>query len=248
MRNISKLMLFVFVIAVGVSNNLLADNPPKKKKEKKEKKEYVWEMPEKLSGNEVVDDYLLSCDTLWNQIQNYNNQITYYKVAQTPTGEMDDTGKPIYNYMVIDDEGNPYNTLAVMGQYADWIGSGTLIVLQGTSIIMQNASAMLELPKLGFGAITYAKYLKGGLQIAKKGAEEIKKMNESAKIQGSAIKGLKQASINTAENKDAVMQTSDIPEGIEIVQKTQEEFDEIAANYGGVENYEELEIDESIFD
>ncbi|MDL2309531.1 hypothetical protein LJC39_00180 [Parabacteroides sp. OttesenSCG-928-B22] len=244
MRNVSKFILFVFAITMCVSNNLFADTPQKKKA----KKEYVWEMPDKLSGNDIIDSYLLSCDTLWNQIQNYNNQITYYKVAQAPTGEVDDTGKPIYNYMVIDDEGNPYNTWAVIGQYAEWIGAGTLIVLQGATVIMQNASATLELPNLGLGALTYAKYLKGGLQIGKKGAEEIKKMNDSAKIQGAAIKALKQVSINTAENKDAVMKTSDIPEGVEIVQKTQEEFDEIAANYAAVENYEELEIDESIFD
>jgi hypothetical protein len=125
----------------------------------KAKKEFIWEKPEKLTGNEDFDGYLLTCDTLWNKIQNYNEQITYYKVAQAPTGEVDETGNPIYKYMVIDDEGNPYKTLQVITQYASWIASGSLIILECTALSLKTASATTALPKLGLKAISYAKYV-----------------------------------------------------------------------------------------
>ena len=38
----------------------------KDKKKKKEKKEFVWKMPEKMTGIKDFDTYLLTCDTLWN--------------------------------------------------------------------------------------------------------------------------------------------------------------------------------------
>jgi hypothetical protein len=211
-------------------------------------KSFIWEMPEKLTGNEDFDTYLLTCDTLWNRIQSYNEQIIYYKVAQAPTGEVDDTGNPIYKYMVIDDEGNPYKTLQVISQYADWIMSGSLIVLQCTTLSLMTASATTSLPKLGLKAFSYAKYVQAGPKIVSLGVNEIKEMNAAAKKQGAAIKALKKASTNTAENKDAVMLTSDVPEGVEIVQMTSEELDELAANAMGDDvNEEDLDL-ESIFE
>jgi hypothetical protein len=207
-------------------------------------KSFIWEKPEKLTGNEDFDVYLLACDTLWNKIQNYNEQITYYKVAQAPTGEVDDTGNPIYKYMVIDDEGNPYKTLQVIAQYASWITSGSLIILECTALSLQTASATTALPKLGLKAFSYAKYVQAGPKIVSMGVNEIKEMNAAAKIQGTAIRALKNASTNTAENKDAVMLTSDVPEGVEIVQMTSEELDKLAANAAGDDvNEEDLDLD-----
>jgi hypothetical protein len=79
------------------------------------------------------------------------------------------------------------------------------------------------------------------------GVNEIKEMNVAAKTQGKAIRALKNASTNTAENKDAVMHTSDVPEGVEIVQMTSEELDKLAANATGDDvNEEDLDL-ENIF-
>ena len=205
-------------------------------------KTFEWVKPSKLSGNEIVDDYLLSCDTLWNKIQSYNEQITYYKVAQAPTDEVDETGNPIYSYMVIDDEGNARNTWQVIKQYADWITSGALIGLQCTAVSAQTVSATAEMPKLGLKAISYAKHLQAGPKIVAMGVSEIKEMNASFKVQASAIKKLKSASTNTAENKHVVIKTSDIPEGVELVQMTSEELDQKAASVID-ENIKEDDID-----
>ena len=54
------------------------------KKEKKEKSEktYEWTWDGVKSGNEKVDNYLVTIDTLWNKIQNYGELMDAYEFHQ----------------------------------------------------------------------------------------------------------------------------------------------------------------------
>ena len=54
----------------------------KKEKVKKEKVPYVWDWDGTLSGNETFDDYLLNLDTIWNNIQEYQNMFGKYTYKQ----------------------------------------------------------------------------------------------------------------------------------------------------------------------
>lgn len=193
-------------------------------KKKKEKKPFVWELP-KLTGNKDFDEYLLTCDTLYTRIQHYNDSIVYYKVEQAETGQTDDTGKPLYKYQIVDAEGNVRTPGRALAQYADFILTGTNIILDCTNLSLLTATATASLPSLGFNALSYGKYIKAGPKIVGMGGKEIKEIVTSCKAQAKAIRALKKSSTNTGDNKNAVMISSEIPSEIEVVKKTSEEFD-----------------------
>lgn len=237
-RIVSLLLLTIMLVPCGVYAQ---------KKEKKEKKKFVWELP-KLTENQEFDTYLLTCDTLYNRIQAYNDNIVYYKVAQTDTGEKDDAGQPLYKYAIVDDEGNARNTGRALLQYADFVLTGTNIVLDCASLSLLTATATTALPSLGLNALSYGKYLKAGPRIVAMGGQEIKEIVTSCKSQAKAIRSLKNSSTNTGENKDVVMISSQVPEGVEIIQKTQEEMDALVNNAVTEEVGSADEIDDSIFD
>lgn len=238
MKHLGKyLVLFVAVLM------LLPCGAQAQKKEKK----FEWKLP-KLTENKEFDTYLLTCDTLYTRIQAYNDSIVYYKVAQTDTGEKDDAGQPLYKYAVIDDEGNARNTGRALLQYADFILTGTNIVLDCANLTLLTASATTALPSLGLNALSYGKYLKAGPKIVGMGGKEIKEIVSSCKTQAKAIRALRKSSTNTGDNKDVVMISSQVPEGVEIIQKTQEEMDAMVNNAVKEEVGGADEIDDSIFD
>ena len=237
----SLLVIFVMLAPCGI----LAGE--KREKKEKKKKEYVWKLP-KLTKNEDFDKYLLTCDTLNTKIQVYNDSIVYYKVVQTDTGEKDDTGKALYQYAVVDDKGNARNTGKVILQYADLILTGTNIVLDCANLSLLTVSATAALPSLGLGAFSYGKYIKAGPVIVGKGAKEIKEIIASSKTQAKAIRALKNSSSNKGENQDVVMISSEVPEGIEIIEKTKEEMDELVNNSVKEDTEGADQIDDSVFD
>lgn len=220
-----KLIKIVTLLAVCL---ILVPFNSQAQKKQKEKKPFVWELP-KLTGNDDFDRYLLTCDTLYTRIQSYNDSITYYKVEQAPTGEVDDAGKPLYKYKVVDNAGNTYNTLKVVSQYADFILAGTNILLDCTNLTLLTATATTSLPSLGLNAFSYGKYVKSGPQIVSLGGKEVKEIISSYKSQAKAIQTLKKSSTNTGENKDVVMISSQVPDGIDIIERTSDEFDATAA-------------------
>ena len=78
----NKHLLLAFAAILGLAfvfpNSLSAQ---KKEKKKKEKKEFVWELPDP-SGDENIDNYLLSCDTLYNKITTYKDSLSHYKYQE----------------------------------------------------------------------------------------------------------------------------------------------------------------------
>lgn len=243
MRTITMLTLLLTLL---IPMNGLAKE--KKEKKKKEKKKYEWKMPEKLTKNADFDTFLLTCDTLYTRIQAYNESIVYYKVIQAETGETDETGQPMYQYAIVDDNGKVRNTLGAVSQYADFALSGTSITLNCANLTLLTISASTALLSLGLDALIYAKYLKAGPKIIEMGVAEIKEIVSSSKKQGKAISALKKSSTNTGDNKDVLMISSQIPEGVEIIQETKEGMDEKVMKAVGNEVGSADEIDLSVFD
>lgn len=73
-NNYVKLVLMALVAMMCFVPVIEAKNAPKKKKEKKK---FEWVMPEKMTGIEDFDKYLLTCDTLWNRITTYRDSIHF---------------------------------------------------------------------------------------------------------------------------------------------------------------------------
>ncbi len=225
MKNVSKLVSLLVIALIFGSFEAYAQK--EKNKEKKTKPIYVCP---KLTSSEDFNRYLLTCDTLYTRIQSYNDSITYYKVAQADTGLKDDTGLPLYKYAIVDNQGNVRNPGRALKQYADFILTGTDIVLDCTTLTLLTVTATASLPSLGFDALSYAKYLKAGPKIVAMGGDEIKEIITSCKTQAKAIRALKKSSTNTGDNKDVVLVTSTIPNGVELIPQTSEEFDAKVSN------------------
>ena len=92
----TKNVIWMMLIVLLGCSFLVPDSVQAKKKEKKK---YEWKWDGKLSGNETIDQYLLSCDTLWTKIQNYREQIDQfdYKEVELLFPNVKDTS---YYFMV----------------------------------------------------------------------------------------------------------------------------------------------------
>ena len=72
-----KKILFVALALCTLSSAVYAQK--KDKKEKKEKKPIEWTWDGTRSGNASVDNYLVTIDTLWTQIQSYSEELDTYQ-------------------------------------------------------------------------------------------------------------------------------------------------------------------------
>lgn len=168
----NKHLLLAFVAVLGLAfvfpNSLSAQ---KKEKKKKAKKEFVWELPDP-SGDENIDDYLLSCDTLYHKITTYKDSLSHYKY-QEAAFTVD--GKDYLFKCMIDSVNNQFLSYG-MGrwQVAQGIMAGANIVLDATTLSMKTATAALSLPSLGLKAMKYFKPVKDlGPHVIGMGLKEI---------------------------------------------------------------------------
>lgn len=147
---------------------------------KKEKKPFKWEWDGTKSGNKEVDSYLMQCDTLWNKIQSYQENINQYEYKN-------DTvliaGKAYEMVWMEDVNSQLLSTANINWQLFNSVLAGTAIVLDGTLVGLQTVNATLALPNLGFAAISYAKYLKAGPKIIGMATKEIKEIVNMRKHQ-----------------------------------------------------------------
>ena len=160
----------------------------KKEKVKKEKVPYVWDWDGTLSGNETFDDYLLNLDTIWNNIQEYQNMFGKYTYKQDTV--MINEKYYIMAYMT-DTLGNKVTRGQTNWQIANSILASTNIVLDATLASVLTATAALALPSLGMNAFFFGKYMKAGPMIIAKGMKEIgnvAKLNKQISRQWKAAK------------------------------------------------------------
>lgn len=143
-------------------------------------KKYKWNWDGEKSGNETVDEYLLACDTLWNEIQSYQNDINLFEFKEQI---VEINGKTYQVVHLEDNQGNIFTKATANWQLFQSIMSGASIVLSSVQIGLQTASATLALPQLGLKAFSFGKYVKAGPKIISLGAKEIKGIVQQRKYQ-----------------------------------------------------------------
>ena len=187
-----KTMFGVALAALMGACILLPSNVQAQKK-KKEKKAYEWKWDGELSGNETVDGYLLSCDTLWTEIQSYRKDIDQFDYVEDTLTIHDKT------YLVVhleNKEGQIFTTGTANWQLFQSVMSGLNIVLSSTQIGLQTASATLSLPQLGLKALSFGKYVKAGPTIIGIGMKEIKGIVEQRRYQWGQWKQAKEGAVD----------------------------------------------------
>lgn len=197
----TKNVIWTMLIVLLGCSFLVPDSVQAKKK--KEKKKYEWKWDGELSGNETVDQYLLSCDTLWTKIQNYREQIDQFDYKEDTLRFINGADTTIYLAVHLENkEGQLFSKGVANWQLAQSIMSGVSIVLESTQIGLQTASATLALPQLGLGAISFAKYVKAGPNIIAIGMKEIKEIVQQRKYQWGQWKQAKEGAIEDLSTID----------------------------------------------
>ena len=200
----------IVAICAFVTVSMLPQQLYAQKKEKKEKKAYEWIMPE-LSGNSEVDTYLLKCDTLYNEIQNYCNNITFYEMAEITVKDAD--GNEEKTYQIVDENGNLRSSNLAFQQNLQLVLAYPAIALDMTNLALAQAAAVAAAPKLGLGAVKYGKYIKAGPNIIKLGGTEMKKIYQRARAQAKQIKALKAGKIDEAIAMNAEVNAGEVDAG-----------------------------------
>lgn len=184
----------------------------KDKKKKKEKKEFVWKMPEKMTGIKDFDTYLLTCDTLWNRITTYRDSIHFFKIDTVLVYDKTDN-TPYYDIQIRDEEGTKRSWVQSLQQGADMILSGTNIVLDVANISLLTVSAGASLTENPLLAFSHGKYLKAGPEIVGLGYQEVREIVNRTKQQMRTMKQIHQSKVDKSTDTDYLVE---IPEGTEI--------------------------------
>lgn len=193
MKTLSKVMIALMAMLMMVPMGVTAQ---KKEKKKKEKKAYEWKMPEQLSGDATIDEYLLSCDTLWNKVQSYTENMTTY-IYKVDT--LWNVNGAHYIMAHMETTGGQYLTRSAANwQLVEAITTGAEIVLDATNIGLQTASATMSLPNLGLKALSYAKYVKAGPNIIAKAGKEIKELASFRRSQWQSWKAMKTDAVDAS--------------------------------------------------
>ena len=149
----------------------LSVNARTEKKEKNEKKPYEWNWDKKLSGNETVDGYLLSVDSLWYQIKEVTELTANYQFKVDTLRVKDEYYTLAY---MLDNEGNYITRGTVNWQFATVTLMSADIATKGALAAVQSAAATASLPALGLKGLSYAKYVKAGPNIVGMATKGIK--------------------------------------------------------------------------
>jgi len=137
----------------------------------KEKKGLKWEWDGTKSGNETIDKYLLQIDTLYNKVQAYQQSLDSYVMKDTT---LQLNGKWYQIAWMEDSHGQILTRATVNWQCVQAYALGANIILDMTNAGLGSANAALELPKLGFKALKFGKYVKGGPAVISEGTKAIK--------------------------------------------------------------------------
>lgn len=191
MKTLKKVMLAMLAVMVMVPMSAEASS----QKKKKEKKKFEWVMPE-LTGDASFDQYLLSCDTIWNRTKVVaENMHTYTFKTDTLRG----INGADYVMAHMEDASGAYLTRgAVTWQLIEAIKEGAGIVLDIANIGVLTTSATAALPGLGVKALSYGKYLKSGPKIIQGCGSEIKEIAAVRRQQYQQWKSMKEGAIDAS--------------------------------------------------
>ena len=205
--NFVKTILLVLVAVFCVGSVVQA----KDKKKKKEKKEFVWKMPEKMTGIKDFDEYLLTCDTLWSRIATYRESIHFFKIDTVLVYDKTDN-TPYYDIQIRDEEGSKRSWIQSLQQGTDMIFTGTDIVLDVANISLMTVSAGTSLTENPLLAFSHGKYLKAGPKIVALAYEEVREIVNRTKQQMRTMKQIHQSKVDKSTDTDYLVE---IPVGTE---------------------------------
>lgn len=192
MKKLNYLLMALLAVLVVMP---ISTNAQSNKKKKKAKKEFVWDWNHEKSGNEDVDAYLMACDTLWNDITQYQENITAYEFKE----DTFKLGDKYYVQAWMQTKDNALLTKAAANwQLVESVTSGISIVANSVQIAAQTASATMALPSLGLKAFSYGKYVKAGPIIIGKAGKEIKEIVVLRKEQMNKWKAMRKDAIDPA--------------------------------------------------
>lgn len=183
------------MIALGLLIAFPASGLAKDNKTKKEKKAYEWKWDGTKSGNSTVDSYLMSVDSIWNNMQEFHKLVeTYTYVEDTICVN----GKYYIQAYMKTDDNHLLTRGAVNWQFVNCSLLTTNIISQSALAALQSANATLELPKLGLNALKFGKYVKGGPMICTKAPAEIKAVWKVRAQQAKRWKAMKAEAIDAS--------------------------------------------------
>lgn len=223
MRNFINRLMIVAIMAMSFAtvsfaslsvSNEAPQKKEKKQKEKKPKKEkdpFDWTKirPEKLSGTQEMDDYILYCDTIWERIQTYKDEITFFKLDTFFTCQQQGADT-VMVIKITDQDGLPHNFSHTIKQGLETALGGTNILLDASLITLMATNAGVSItsnPLLVFG---YTKCLKGGPEIVKLAYNEVKEIVEGFKEQSTELKKLKSSGMEGSTDQAIIMEKGDI--------------------------------------
>lgn len=164
--------IIILALALLTLGGQMEMSAQKKEKVKKEKKVMKWNWDGKtLSGNDKIDTYIKTIDTLYNRVQIYNEVMDSYEMK---TEEFLCNGKKYEVAYMLDGEGKMITRGTVNWQCVQAVMQATGIVLDMTNASLMSANAAMELPNLGLNALKFAKYVKGGPAVISAGTKGIK--------------------------------------------------------------------------
>ena len=215
MKKLFTIILCAIALGVVIPQQAFGqdDKKEKKEKQKKEKKPFVWEMP-KLTGDKTFDDYLKTCDTLYNRIRNYSDGIVFYKVKKGIVTDKK-TGEKKEVMGVFDEQGNYRSSGKALTQYAQLALQGTNILADLALITTSTAAATTALPGLGMKAFSYGKYVKAGPKIVQMGTNEIGEIVKMTRTQAKEIRALRKGYNEEGQLKDGSVDPSNI-DGVDL--------------------------------
>lgn len=191
-KSIWKYVLLLIGLLIAVPTVINAKDD---KKEKKEKKQFEWTWDKKLSGNESVDGYLLSVDSVWYKMQDLQSLVDTYSFKE-------DTicvgGKYYIMAYAVDPEGNFVTRGTLNWQFAETIMNSANIVLEATTVGLQTVSATASLPSLGMKALSYGKYIKAGPKVIELATVGVKSVWTKTKTQSKRWSDMKKNAVDPA--------------------------------------------------
>lgn len=188
-------------------------------------------MPE-LTEVKEINDYLLTCDTIINNLKSLDENLVWYKVQPVKVTEEDGTVSETYH--IVDQNGNFRGKSEALKQTLDVISVCIILPLKAANIGLQTPLYTTSLPKLGLGAMKYAKYAKFGPQLAARCTTDVVDILSKLRKQGKAIRALKRMTNEKGELTDPNIDISKV-EGLEefteteAIQKSSSELAELLA-------------------
>lgn len=180
-----------------------------------EKKRPGWKdgkMPE-LTGVKEIDDYLISCDSLINNLKAIDENTSWYEVKKVQV--TNDEGNVSEVYHVIDQFGTIRGRDETLQQTMDIIKICTLCPLNAASIALETPIFTTALPKLGFNAIKYGKYVKLGPQLAAHNTTIVPETLKKLRTQWKAIHALKKMTNEQGELLDPSIDLTNV-DGVDL--------------------------------